>query len=51
MPTDRAHRVRNRMDKDKALDVKKPIMFKGVIKKYSFGFNSFGYLQGKGFKI
>ena len=39
------------MDKDKVLGAKKLIMFKGVIKKYFFGFNPFGYLQGKGFKI
>ena len=43
-PTDKAYRVRNCVDKDKALNVKKPIMSKGIIKKYPFGFNPFGYL-------
>ena len=50
MPTNRALKVRNCMDKDKALNIKKPIIFKGVMKKRFFGFNPFGYLQGKGFK-
>ena len=49
-PTDRAHKVRNRVNKDKVLGAKKPIIFKGAVKKYLFGFNPFGYLQGKGFK-
>ena len=51
VPTDKAYRVRNRVDKDKALGAKKPIAFKGVVKKYPFGFNPSGCLQGKGFKI
>ena len=50
MPTDKAHRVRNRVDKDKALNIKKPIMFKGVVRKCPLGSNFSGYLQGKGFK-
>ena len=49
-PTDKAYRVRNRVDKDKALGIKKPIIFKRVVKKRSFGFNPSGYSQGKGFK-
>ena len=44
MPTDKAHKVRNRVDKDKVLNVKKPIVSKGVVKKYPFGFNPSGYL-------
>ena len=44
VPTNKAHRVRNRVDKDKALGVKKPTIFKGIIKKYPFGFNPSGYL-------
>ena len=50
MPTDKDYRVRNRVNKDKALDTKKPIISKGVIKKYPFGSNPSGYLQGKDFK-
>ena len=50
MPTDKAFKVRNRMNKDKALGVKKLIISKGIIKKHFFGFNPSGYLQGKGFK-
>ena len=50
MPTDKAFKVRNRVDKDKALNIKKPIISKGVIKKYPFRFNPSGYSQGKGFK-
>ena len=38
------------MNKDKALNTKKPIASKGIIKKYPLGFNPSGYLQGKGFK-
>ena len=49
-PTNKAHKVRNRVDKDKVLGVKKPIMFKGIIKKYPLGFNPSRYSQGKGFK-
>ena len=41
---DKAYRVRNRVDKDKALDIKKPIVFKGIVRKCFFGFNSSGYL-------
>ena len=44
IPTDKAYRVRNRVDKDKALDVKKPIISKGAVKKRLFGFNPSGYL-------
>ena len=43
-PMDKAHRVRNNMNKDKVLSIKKPIIFKGIIKKYPLGFNSSGYL-------
>ena len=39
------------MNKDKGLSIKSPIISKGAIKKYPFGFNLFGYLQGKGFII
>ena len=49
-PTNKTYKVRNYMDKDKALGAKKSIIFKGAVKKYSFGFNPSGYLQGKGFK-
>ena len=41
---DRAHRVRNRVDKDKALGVKKSIVSKGVVRKCPFGSDPFGYL-------
>ena len=44
LPTDKAHKVRNHMDKDKALSVKKPITSKGIIKKYPFKSNPSGYL-------
>ena len=44
IPTDKAHRVRNRVNKNKALNIKKPITFKGVIKKRPLGFNPSGYL-------
>ena len=40
----RVYRVRNRVNEDKVLGVKKPIMSKGVGKKCPFGFNPFGYL-------
>ena len=40
----KAYKVKNRVNKDKALNVKKPIMSKGVIRKYPFGFNPSGYL-------
>ena len=50
-PTDKAYKVKNRVDKDKALGAKKPTVSKGVVKKYPFGFNPSGCLQGKGFKI
>ena len=43
IPTDKAHRVRNRVNKDKVLSAKKPITFKGVIRKYSLGSNPSGY--------
>ena len=49
-PTDKAHRVRNYVDKDKALGIKKPIMSKGVVRKYPLRFNPFKYLQGEDFK-
>ena len=32
------------MDKNKVLNIKKLIISKGIIKKYPFGFNPFGYL-------
>ena len=41
---DKAYRVRDCVDKDKALSIKKPIMFKGVVKKRPFKFNPSGYL-------
>ena len=44
VPTDKAYKVRNRVDKDKALDAKKPIASKGAMRKYPFGFNPSGYL-------
>ena len=44
IPTDKAYKTKNRVDKDKVLGAKKPIMSKGDIKKYSFGFNPSGYL-------
>ena len=50
MPTDKALRVRNRVDKDKALNIKKLIASKGAVRKRPLGFNPSGYLQGKGFK-
>ena len=50
-PTDKAYRVKNRINKNKVLSVKKLIMSKGIIKKRPFGFNPSGYLKGKGFKI
>ena len=49
-PTDRAHRVRNRVGKDKILSAKKLIISKEIIKKHPLGFNLSGYSQGKGFK-
>ena len=42
--TDKAYKVRNRVDKNEALGVKKPIMSKGNIRKYPLGFNPSGYL-------
>ena len=36
MPTDKAYRVRNCVDKDKVLNIKKPIISKGIIKKIFF---------------
>ena len=44
IPTDRVNKIKNRVDKDKALGAKSPAMFKEVIKKYPFGFNLFEYL-------
>ena len=41
---DKAYRVRNYMDKDKALNAKKPIASKGAVRKYPLGFNPSGYL-------
>ena len=49
-PTDKAHKVKNRLNKNKALSAKKLIMSKGIIKKYPFGSNPSGYLQSKGSK-
>ena len=49
IPTDKAHRIKNRVDKDKALSTKNPTMFKGVIKKHSLESNPSGYLQSEGF--
>ena len=40
----KAYRIRDRVDKDKVLGVKKLITFKEIIKKYPFGFNPSGYL-------
>ena len=41
---DKAYRVKNYMNKDKALGIKKPIISKGIVKKHPFEFNPFGYL-------
>ena len=41
---DRVYRVRNCVNKNKALGVKKPIVSKGVVRKCPFGFNPSGYL-------
>ena len=49
-PTDKAYKVKNRVNKNKVLSAKKPIIFKRIIKKYPLGFNPSRYLQGKGFK-
>ena len=49
-PTNKAHKVKNRINKNKALNTKKPIISKGIIKKYPLGFNPSGYSQGKNFK-
>ena len=44
IPTDKAYKVKNCVNKDKALSAKNLIMSKGIIKKYPLGFNSSGYL-------
>ena len=44
IPTDKAHKVRNRVDEDKALSAKKPIISKGIVKKYPLRFNPSRYL-------
>ena len=41
---DKAQKIRNYVDKDKVLSIKKPIMSKEIIKKRPLGFNPFGYL-------
>ena len=43
MPMDKAHRVRNRVNKNKALNAKKPIASKEIVKKRPLGFNPSGY--------
>ena len=44
VPTNKAYRIKNCVDKDKVLSVKKLIISKGVVKKYPFGFNPSGCL-------
>ena len=44
VPTDKAHRIKNYVDKDEALGAKKLIMSKGVIRKYPLGFDPSGNL-------
>ena len=44
IPIHKAHKVKNYVDKDNTLSIKKPIISKGVIKKYPFGSNPSGYL-------
>ena len=41
---DKAHKVKNHINKNEALNAKKPIIFKGIIKKYPFKFNPSRYL-------
>ena len=41
---DKVYKVRNCVDEDEALDIKKPIAFKGIVRKCPFGFNPSGYL-------
>ena len=45
-PMDKVHKIKNRVDKDKALGAKSPVIFKTNknIRKYPFGFNPPGYL-------
>ena len=40
----KAYKVKNCVNNNKVLNAKKPIIFKGVVKKYPFGFNPSGYL-------
>ena len=41
---DKVHRIKNRVDKDKVLGAKNPVVSKEVMRKYPFGFNPSGYL-------
>ena len=41
---DRIHRIKNYINKDKALGAKSLIISKGVIRKYLFRFDPSGYL-------
>ena len=43
-PTDKVHKTKNRVNKDKVLNAKSPLMFKEIIRKRSSGFNPSGYL-------
>ena len=43
MPTNKAHKVKNYVNKDKVLNIKKSIIFKGIIKKYPLESNPSRY--------
>ena len=43
-PKDKVYRIKNRVDKDKALGIKSPAAFKEVVRKCPFRFNPSGYL-------
>ena len=42
-PTNKVHKIKNRVDKNKPLDTKNPIISKRAIKKHPFGSYPFGY--------
>ena len=44
IPTNKTHKTKNRVDKNKVLNAKNPLTFKRIIKKHPLGSNPSGYL-------
>ena len=49
-PINKVRKIKNCVDKDKALGIKSPVIFKTskIIRKHSLRFNLSGYSQGEG---